>query len=84
MAYVLLYGTGWVQRWRVAEAAVAQVRVEIDRVGRVETSQLPVLDPGSGEPTRVVVAWQHVAAAALLDTDHDDTADGAGPDGSYR
>ncbi len=72
VAYVMLYGTGWTQRWEVAEDAIAAARVEIDRVGRSETSHLLVMDPSTGEPTHVVVAWQHVAAAAIVGSRHDD------------
>jgi hypothetical protein len=66
MAYLMLYGVGWTQRWRIAEGAVALVQAEIDRVGRDETGHLSVVDPGSDEPTTLVVAWQHVAAAVVL------------------
>ena len=68
MAYVMLYGVGWTQRWRVAEGALSAVENEISRVGQDQTGHLAVLDPGSGEPTTLVVAWRHVAAAVVLDT----------------
>jgi hypothetical protein len=69
MAYVMLYGVGWTQRWEVAEGAVSAVKHEIDRVGRDETGHLSVLDPGDSEPTTLVVAWRHVAAAVVLDAE---------------
>jgi len=70
MAFLMLYGVGWTQRWQIADDALALVCEEIKRVGRPETGLLPVLDPGSGTATTVAVAWQHVAAAAVLGADH--------------
>ena len=71
MAYLLLYGTGWTQRWRIAEGMEQQIGAEITRVGTNETTQLSVLDPGT-----LVVAWAEVAAAVILDSGsgppHDD------------
>ena len=84
MGYVMLYGVGWTQRWRVAEASVALLRAEIDRVGRDETGHLPVLDPGTGEPTTLIVAWQHVAAAIILDSDNLEDAENESASGQYR
>ncbi|GAB7006703.1 hypothetical protein JCM18899A_41760 [Nocardioides sp. AN3] len=66
MAYVMLYGVGWTQRWQVAEGAISAIENEISRVGLDETGHLAVLDPASGEPTTLVVAWRHVAAAIVL------------------
>ncbi|MCF6379312.1 hypothetical protein L2K70_17000 [Nocardioides KLBMP 9356] len=82
MAYVMLYGTGWTQRWEVAEDAIAVARAEIDRVGRNETSHLRVMDPSTGEPTHVVVAWQHVAAAAVVGARQNDAPQTSA--GQYR
>jgi hypothetical protein len=70
MAFLMLYGVGWTQRWQIADDARAVVSEEIKRVGRSETGFLPVIDPGSGGVTTVAVAWQHVAAAALLGADN--------------
>lgn len=81
-AYVMLYGAGWTQRWEVAENAVSVATAEIDRVGRNETSHLPVLDPGTGEPTSLVVAWQHVAAAVVVGAGHHEAPETTA--GQYR
>ena len=70
MAFLMLYGVGWTQRWQIADDALAVIAEEIKRVGRSETGLLPVIDPGSGGSTTVAVAWQHVAAAAVLGADH--------------
>ena len=83
MAYVLLYGVGWTQRWQVADGAVALVTEEINRVGRDEIGHLPVLDPGTNESTTLVVAWQHVAAAVVLGSEDPRAAEDEGSTGLY-
>jgi hypothetical protein len=70
MAYLLLYGPGWTQRWQIDDGQLEVVTAAIARVGRPETGHLPILDPGTGESTTLVVAWQHVAAAVVLGADH--------------
>lgn len=85
MAYLLLYGPGWTQRWQIDDDQLDLVTTAISRVGHHETGHLPILDPGSGEPTTLVVAWQHVAAAVMLGADHPEHADrpAAGSTGQY-
>lgn len=73
MAYLMLYGNGWTQRWRIAPGMEERVRTQIFQVGKDRTGQLSVLDPGSEAPATLVVAWALVAAAAVLDG-----SDGAG------
>lgn len=77
MAYLMLYGSGWTQRWRLAEGFEADAADAITRVGRPESTQLRVVDPGSGTDATLVVAWGQVAAAIILDSDagppHDDS-----------
>jgi hypothetical protein len=68
MAFLMLYGAGWTQRWRIAEGMEQQIGAEITRVGRDETSELSVLDPGSEATATLVVAWAHVAAAVILNS----------------
>jgi hypothetical protein len=72
MAYLMLYGSGWTQRWRIAEGMEHQIGEAITWVGQPRTTQLSVLDPGSDAPATLVVAWAQVAAAVILDA-------GAGP-----
>jgi hypothetical protein len=84
MAYLMLYGVGWTQRWQVADAAVPAVEEAIGRVGRRETGRLEVLDPGTGEPIVLVVAWRHVAAAVVLDSSGAGAAVDPGNGGQYR
>jgi hypothetical protein len=83
MTYLLLYGDGWTQRWQLADDAADQTLAEIARVGHDETSQVTVLDPGSGAPTTLMVAWKHVASAVLLGSELDTTAVNASS-GQYR
>jgi len=85
MPYLLLYGPGWTQRWQLDDHQLDPVNAAITRVGHHETGHLPILDPGSGEPTTLVVAWQHVAAAVVLGADHTDQFDrpAAGSTGQY-
>ncbi|HEY3529187.1 MAG TPA: hypothetical protein VGK78_08545 [Nocardioides sp.] len=75
MAYLLLYGPGWTQRWQIDDGQLDVVNAAITRLGHSETGRLPILDPGSGESTTLVVAWQHVAAAVVLGADHPEHAD---------
>jgi len=72
MAYLLLYGPGWTQRWQIDNLQVELVSAAITRVGHHETGHLPILDPGSGAPTTLVVAWHQVAAAVVLGADDTD------------
>ena len=80
MAYLMLYGVGWTQRWRIVDGSVDLVVTEIERVGRDETGHLPVVDPDTSAATTLVVAWRHVAAAVVLGSDQADRtgADSAG------
>lgn len=65
MAYLMLYGNGWTQRWRIAAEDEAAVRQEVERVGTATTGRLTVVDPGSDAPATLVVAWSEVAAAVV-------------------
>ena len=78
MAFLMLYGDGWTQRWRIAEGMEQQIGAEITRVGKNETTQLSVLDPGSDAPATLVVAWARVAAAVILDSGSGPPHDEAG------
>jgi len=86
MAYVLLYGAGWTQRWQVAPGGVSAVENEIGQVGQDKTGRLAIIDPGSGEPTTLMVAWRHIASAVVLGSDDGPVASVAdeGSGGVYR
>jgi hypothetical protein len=79
VAYIMLYGVGWTQRWEIAEGAVESVNAEIERVGRDETGHLAIVDPGISKPTTLVVSWRHVAAAVVLGGEDNEKADPSGP-----
>ena len=76
MAYLMLYGNGWTQRWRIAPGTEENVRSQISQVGRAGTGQLTVLDPASEAEVTLVIAWAMVATAVVLDSA------GASPDDS--
>lgn len=67
MAYLLLYGPAWTQRWGVPQGAEDLVRAEIMRVGTAGRSTLSLVDPGSDVAATLVIAWAHVAAAAMIE-----------------
>lgn len=69
MAYLMLYGSGWTQRWRLAEGFESDAAEAITLVGRPESTQVRVVDPGSGADATLAVAWAQVAAAIILDSD---------------
>lgn len=67
MAYLLMSGNGWTQRWRIAPELENQVLDAIAQVGTSATSRVPVIDPGSEAEVTLMVAWEHVATAAVID-----------------
>ncbi|HET7351368.1 MAG TPA: hypothetical protein VFJ28_10560 [Marmoricola sp.] len=67
MAYLMLYGNGWTQRWGIASGLEEQVRAQLFQVGTATTGKLAVVDPGSDSEATLVVAWAHVAAAVVVD-----------------
>jgi hypothetical protein len=79
MAYVMLYGNGWTQRWRIVAGREDDVRTQILQVGTDRTGRLTVVDPGSEAEATLVVAWTLVAAAIVIDgANVDGTAGSAG------
>jgi hypothetical protein len=82
MAYLMLFGVGWTQRWRMVEGSATAVARELDSVGREDIGHLRVIDPGTDAETTLVIAWRHVVSAVILDAepDHvDHTAPGQYP-----
>ena len=67
MAYLMLYGNGWTQRWRIAPGMEEHVRDQISQVGTDTTGQLTVVDPGSEVEVTLAVAWALVATAVVID-----------------
>lgn len=78
MAFLMLYGEGWTQRWRIASGMEDHVRVQVAQVGTDATSNLPVIDPASDHRTNLMVAWGRVAAAVVLEGPSEGEADSSG------
>ncbi|GAA4100546.1 hypothetical protein ACIRN4_16310 [Pimelobacter simplex] len=78
MSYLMLYGSGWTQRWRIAAGMEDDVRSQISQVGNETTGVLKVLDPGSDNEATLVVSWARVAAAVVLDTAAEETRSSTG------
>jgi hypothetical protein len=77
VAYLMLYGNGWTQRWGIVPGMEEQVRSQIVQVGTDVTGELTVVDPGSEAEATLVVAWALVAAAVVLDGSDRAAADGS-------
>jgi len=77
MAYLMLYGNGWTQRWRLVDGEEDRVRSEITRIGKEGTGQLSVIDSRTDARATLVVSWAAVAAAVVLDADSDGQRDAA-------
>jgi hypothetical protein len=67
VAYLMLYGNGWTQRWGIVPGTEEQVRSQIVQVGTNTAGSLTVVDPGSDTEATLMVAWALVAAAVVLD-----------------
>ena len=77
MAYLMLYGNGWTQRWRLVDGDEERVRSEITHIGRDRTGQISVVDTRTDATATLVVSWAAVAAAVVLDSDVDALQEGA-------
>ena len=69
MAYLMLYGSGWTQRWQIPTGEEETVLSEIASVGRDETGRLSVVDSKTGATVTLMVAWAAVATAVVVDSD---------------
>lgn len=82
MAYLLLFGVGgWTQRWQIPTGQDESIRAAIHQVGQAGTGQLSVIDSQTNSPVTLVIAWQQVAAAVVVDA-HDASL-GEGASGQY-
>lgn len=77
VAYLMLYGSGWTQRWRIPDGAEDQVRSQISQIGSHGAGRLSVVDPGSDAAVTLMIAWDQVAAAVVIGE-----AEGGGANGS--
>jgi hypothetical protein len=69
VAYLMLYGSGWTQRWQIPTGEEETILSEIASVGRDETGRLSVVDSQTGATVTLVVAWASVATAVVVDSD---------------
>jgi hypothetical protein len=69
MAHLLLYGNGWSQRWELAEGEEERARRSLEQVGGEGTGRFLIVDAGTDTRAMLVVAWELVAAAVVLDED---------------
>ncbi|HET6917694.1 MAG TPA: hypothetical protein VFH56_16525 [Acidimicrobiales bacterium] len=78
MAYLMLYGSGWTQRWQIPSGEEETVLSEIARIGQDQTGRLSVVDSQTGATVTLMVAWASVATAVIVDSDsgrpHDDAS----------
>ena len=69
MSYLLLFGAGgWSQRWQIPPGQDDMIKSELSRVGQQGTSRLSVIDSQTDSVATLVVAWQWVAAAVVVDS----------------
>ena len=66
VAYLMLYGSGWTQRWRIPDGAEDQIRSQISQIGTHGAGRLSVVDPGSDAAVTLMIAWDQVAAAVVI------------------
>ena len=81
MADLLLYGSGWTQRWTIGASNEAEVRAKIMAAGSGTSGVMTVMDPNTDAPVTLVVNWSLVAVALVLD-DHPEPV-GVGLAGRY-
>ena len=78
MSYLLLYGVGgWSQRWQIPSGQDDLVHAEIARVGQEGIGRLSVIDSQTDAVATLVIAWQSVAAAVVIDSTGPDSGDSA-------
>jgi hypothetical protein len=78
VSYLLLFGVGgWSQRWQIPAGQAALIDSEISRVGQKGISRLSVIDSQTDAVVTLVIAWQSVAAAVVVDSNDQDAGEGA-------
>ena len=82
MSYLLLFGVGgWSQRWQIPAGHDELIHAEISRVGQEGIGRLSVIDSQTDAEATLVIAWQSVAAAVVVDST--DQHAGEGTTGQY-
>ena len=73
MADLLLFGSGWTQRWTLGPDQEDDVKAEVLRTGRDGIGVLSVTDPNTDAEVTLSVNWGMVAVAVVL-PDHPEQA----------
>jgi hypothetical protein len=82
VSYLLLFGVGgWSQRWQIPAGQDDVIKSELSRVGQEGISRLSVIDSQTDSVATLVIAWQSVAAAVVVDST--DQAQPEGATGQY-
>jgi hypothetical protein len=69
VSYLLLYGVGgWSQRWQIPVGQDELVHAEISHIGQEGIGRLSVIDSQTDAVATLVIAWQSVAAAVVVDS----------------
>jgi len=69
VSYLLLYGVGgWSQRWQIPVGQDELVHTEISHIGQEGIGRLSVIDSQTDAVATLVIAWQSVAAAVVVDS----------------
>jgi hypothetical protein len=78
VSYLLLFGVGgWSQRWQIPAGQDELVHAEISRVGQEGIGRLSVIDSQTDAVASLVIAWQSVAAAVVVNSPGQDVGEGA-------
>jgi hypothetical protein len=82
VSYLLLFGVGgWSQRWQIPAGQDDVIKSELSQVGQEGISRLSVIDSQTDSVATLVIAWQSVAAAVVVDST--DQAQPEGATGQY-
>ncbi|HEX2893291.1 MAG TPA: hypothetical protein VHO29_04730 [Marmoricola sp.] len=73
MADLLLFGSGWTQRWTLGPDQEDDAKTEVLRTGRDGIGVLSVTDPNTDAEVTLSVNWSMVAVAVVL-PDHPEQA----------
>ena len=76
VADLLMYGSGWTQRWSIRDGHESEVRNKILETGKSTTGLLAVVDPNTGADVTMVINWHLVAVALVLDGNQTESGGG--------
>lgn len=78
MAHLMLYGSGWSQRWELAEGEEDRALRSLEQVGGEGTGRFLIVDAATDRRATLVVAWSLVAAGVVLGESASHTEPGTG------